>query len=692
MKRLLAPRSIAVVGASANPTAIGGQPIRQLLRHGFTGEIYPVNPKREEVQGLRCYPSVVDLPEGIDMAIVAVAARHVNGIVELCGARGIPYVAVLSSGFADAGGEGVRLQEELVATARRHGVRLIGPNSVGYVSMGEQVYAGFGAFFEYEFAAGTVSFVTQSGGVGGSLLTVLDEEGVGFRHFVHTGNAADLDIESMLDAFIDDDGTHVLLAYIEGLAENSAFGRVAQRALSAGKPLVAWKAGKSSASGSAVVSHTGRLAGDIDRYRALFERYGVIEVDDSSDLGDVLRLTQVGCVPLGRRVGVVSVSGGAGVIAADCLDVAKHIDLAEFSTQTEQAIADLLPSFATSRNPIDVTAQIFNEPDLFEKVVSALCQQDEVDVIVACVASVHGPVGERIAQAIVETQAAVDVPIAAVWASRDELNSAAFKVLESARIPLFRAPERALRALDRVAVLGRARTRDAGELEHGGPSTAVRVDSWERTTEVEVLEVLSSYGICTPKQRLVHSAAEAVEALREIGGPVVMKIQSPDVAHKAKIGGVHLGVADEGAAAAAYAELVDAAGAVDGAELRGIAVQQMVDPGVEVICGYLHDDVLGDFLLCGGGGSGVETVHDTQLIPMPATREDLRNAVAATRVASRLSAEPGTVAAVADVLWTLQRVVSDNTGRIGELEVNPVIVTANGAVAVDALAVHRSTR
>jgi acyl-CoA synthetase (NDP forming) len=692
MERFFRPKKVAVVGASANPLAIGGQPIRQMQLHGFEGDIYPVNPNRDRVQELPCYPSVADLPSGVDVAIIAVPAANVIEVVEQCGRQQIPFAVVLSSGFADAGGEGVRLQEALVECANRNGVRVVGPNCVGYISMAAKLYAGFGAFFDYQFAPGPVSFVTQSGGVGGSLLTILDELGIGFRHFIHTGNAADTDIELMLDAFIDDPGTHVLLAYVEGLAERSGLAAVARRALQAGKPLVAWKAGTSARSGGAVVSHTGRMAGDIDRYRAIFRKYGVIEVDDTADLGDVLVLAQAKCCPSGRRVGIVSVSGGAGVIAADCLEAAEYLTLAQFSTQTEARIAEMLPGFATSTNPVDVTAQIFNQPDLFEKVVAALCENDEVDLIVACVASVHSAVGERIAQAIRQARKSVDIPIIAVWASRRELNQAAFELLEAANVPLFRTPERALRAADKLGVLAEARARVAqlGEKSASGDDGAAAKFNWHRTTEVDVLQQLAAYGIGVPRLRMVGSESEAVEAREAMGGRVAMKIQSPDIAHKAAMGGVRLDIADKRAAAAAYHELMAAAAKVRDAEIRGVVVQEMVAEGPEAICGYVHDRVLGDFLLCGGGGANTEATHDVRLIPMPATKEEMEDAFSSTRIGQSLVRSKHGVNDVVDVLNRLQQIVIDSANGLSELEINPVIVASSGCIAVDALAIPRS--
>ncbi|MDN3519806.1 acetate--CoA ligase family protein [Aquisalimonas lutea] len=698
MRRLLSPSSIAVVGASTNPKAIGGQPIRQLFNHGYSGRVLPVNPNRDTVQELECFPSVSELPGDVDVALIAVPAPNVEGVVEECGKKGIPYAVVLSSGFADAGGDGIELQERLVKTAQKYGVRILGPNCVGYISMTHNFYGGFGAFFDYQFASGPVGFVTQSGGVGGGLLTILEERGIRFSHFLHTGNAADIDIETGIEAFVDDPDTNVILAYLEGLANNSRFRQVAERALVARKPIIAWKAGKSARSGTAVVSHTGRMAGDIDRYRAVFERYGVVEVDDTEDLSDTLKLAQMQCIPHGRRVGIVSVSGGAGVIAADCLEEAENVELVDFKDETERKISELLPGFATSRNPIDVTAQIFNEPDLFEKVVGAVCEENEVDVIVTCIASVHGEVGETIARAIADTQSKVGVPIVTVWASRDELNAPAFRILDEKVVPIFRSPERALRALDRVAAFGITLTAREKEKEARPTELPERLDGQydasqdkqlTRLTEFDTLEMLRTYGVAVPEQRLVTDEGDVSQALKDVGTPVVMKVQSPDIAHKAEIGGVALTVESEDDAITAYRQIMDAASKVSGAEIRGVVMQRKSRPGVEIICGYVRDAVLGDFLLCGGGGTDVEKKRDVQLIPMPATTREIRDKVRRVHAVRKFESQHHQFDSLITVISALQQFALDHAGDLGEPEINPVIINEDSVIAVDALAIAR---
>lgn len=687
MQHLFNPRSIAVVGASANPAATGAKPILQLQAHGYPGEIYPVNPKRDEVLGLRCYPSLAELPGSVDLVIVAVPAPAVPAVVEAAGRIGAPHVMVLSSGFSDAGGEGVERQDELAEIARTAGVRVIGPNCVGFISTQDRTYAGFGAFFDYEYRPGNVGFVTQSGGVGGSLLTVADEQGVRFSHFVHTGNAMDVDIETVLEEWVEHPGVNTLVAYIEGLGTSGQFSRVASRALEAGKPLVVWKAGQSSASASAVVSHTGRMAGDMERYRAVFERYGVLEVDDSQDMIDLLKLAQEGARPAGGRVGVISVSGGAGVVAADCLERADALELAEFSDAVEAQIAEQLPGFATAKNPVDVTAQIFADPQLFQRVVEVLKQHDAADQILACVASVHSTVGVQVAEAIVEASRSLGVPIVVAWSARDELNGEAFALLAAAGIPVYKSPERALKAMDRFTKFALKTRALNGTAADQTPLHAGR-RSWERTVEFDVLEELRTLGVRVPQQELVQNPSEAVEAASTVGYPLVVKLQSPDVPHKAAVGAVRVGLGSAQEVEDAAQHMFELAQSRPDDEMRGVLVQQMAQAGTELILGYLRDHSLGGFYLLGRGGSGVEQMGDRVLIPAPATHEEVVRQLTTLSVVADANLGQDSLDAVADVVMAMQRVVAESSAGLEEIEINPVIVRASDVTAVDALAVH----
>jgi acyl-CoA synthetase (NDP forming) len=373
------------------------------------------------------------------------------------------------------------------------------------------------------------------------------------------------------------------------------------------------------------------------------------------------------------------------VVAADFLETASGLSLADLPEEAVAEIAALLPDFATSRNPIDVTAQIFNEPELFERVVGALTRHRCVDQILACVASVHSEVGLRVAEAIVEARQALGVPIVVAWAARDSLNGKAFRLLREAGIPVFRSPERALRAMDSMMTFYSARSRIAEIEAPGAPGGDL---AWARSVEFDVLEALAQRGVAVPAQRLAATPAEAGEAAEEIGYPVVVKVQSPDIPHKADAGGVRLHLADREAAEAAAREILARAGDIAGAEVRGVVVQRMAEPGTELILGYLRDTALGGFLLFGRGGSGVEAMDDRVLVAAPAGREEILSRLAGLRIVAQQGIGKDGLNAIADVALGLQELAAASAPGLAELEVNPVIVRAGTVTAVDALAIE----
>ena len=337
--------------------------------------------------------------------------------------------------------------------------------------------------------------------------------------------------------------------------------------------------------------------------------------------------------PEGGRVGVVSVSGGAGVVAADYLEGSKNLSLADLGEDTVEKVAAPPPSFATARNPIDVTAQIFNEPDLFERVVAVLQENQAVDQILACVASVHSAVGVRVAEAIVVAAETLKLPIVVSWAARDSLNAEAFKLLEAANIPVFRSPERALKAMDSMTSFTDAQAGLVSLLDPASPAGSASAEklTWARSVEFDVLSALAGYGVTIPAQRMASTPEEAVAAAEAVGYPVAVKIQSPDIPHKVAAGGVRLRLKDAAEVAAGTAEIFNACRSAS-VESRGVVIQNMAAPGTELILGYIRDAALGGFILCGQGGSDVEAVNDRVLIPTPATSEEILAGLGSLRV------------------------------------------------------------
>jgi len=415
---VFSPRAVAVIGASADVSSIGGRTVHTLKTHGFEGKIYPINPKYEEIQGLRCYPSIEAVPGGVDLAVVAIGASHVSGILRQCGEKGVRSAMIVSAGFAETGVEGRRMQQEMAAIGREYNMRLIGPNCQGLMNLPDKVWAGFGSPFALDdLRPGTVSLATQSGGFGYAAVILTEEEGIGFRHVVSTGNEADLESLDFFEYFLEDAGTEVVAGYIEGFRDGRRFQRVAETALDRRKPLLIWKVGDSEVGQRAAASHTANLGGAAALYRAVFREKGVQEVSDVYELADLSRAFRGGKLPAGNRVGAVTISGGSGVLVADYC-AAHGLELPTLSQSTVEKMRGLVPSFASLVNPVDVTAHIFNDVTLLEKALHLLVEDDALDSLLIMPASVGGEMAVRIAREVARVSAQTPKPILMAWTAR----------------------------------------------------------------------------------------------------------------------------------------------------------------------------------------------------------------------------------------------------------------------------------
>ena len=391
IERLVSPRSIAIIGASNDPKSISGQPMRFLMQHGYRGELYPVNPKYQAISGVRCYACVDSLPGQPDLALILVAARRVPDMLRECARKGIAYAIIYSSGFAEAGPEGAALQRACTEIARETGIRLIGPNCQGLASTGSRVYAGFGAPFSVGYRQGGLSLISQSGGFGCALLLMADELGIGLRHFITTGNEADVSLLDLVDACIDDPQTSLIAAYIEGLKDAHRLVPIATRALDAAKPILAWKVGNTAAGANAAASHTANLGGASALYRAAFRQAGVIEVEDVADLGDYSMAFEARRFPEGDRIAVVTLSGGAGILITDTC-VERGMTLPPLTEATLARLRPLVPAFASLANPVDLTAGILADPQIFSDALQIIADDPDIDGIAIMAAAASGDV------------------------------------------------------------------------------------------------------------------------------------------------------------------------------------------------------------------------------------------------------------------------------------------------------------
>ena len=389
-ERLFHPKGIAIIGASADLGRIGGHPIKALKNAGYKGGIFPINPKYPELHGLACFPDVMSLKEPCDLAVVAVPAPGVAKAIRDCGKAGIPFAVVLTAGFRETGAEGRKLEAELKAAVAESGVRIVGPNCQGMLSIQSRVFAAFGSVAdETDFRPGAVSCAFQSGGFGYAIVNLAEAQGVGFRYCVSSGNETDIAMPELLSAFLDDPGTSLAFAYLEGTPDARPLLDVGRKSLETGKPVLIWKAGTTDAGVKAAASHTANMTGTYDLYRAAMRQCGIIEVDDVEPIVDLAKLFGQGRLPKGNTVGVLSISGGSGVVFADAA-VRGGLTLPPFAPQTLARLRQMIPAFGSAENPADITAALFNDKTLFARTLELVLADEGLDQLVVLIASISG--------------------------------------------------------------------------------------------------------------------------------------------------------------------------------------------------------------------------------------------------------------------------------------------------------------
>ncbi|MDK3021999.1 acetate--CoA ligase family protein [Cupriavidus taiwanensis] len=690
IQRLVAPRSVAVIGASADPAKTAGRPVSYLRKHGFSGAIYPVNPKVQAIDGLRCYPDIASLPEVPDVGIVLLGAERAHLAVRELAARGAGAAIVLASGYTETGAEGARRQAELIEAAGS--MRLLGPNTIGLVNLTDNIpLSASGALEMDQFPAGSIGVVSQSGGILGALLSRAAARGIGLSKLVSTSNEVDLDLADFIDYLADDEATRVIALYVESVRNPETFRRAALKAARAGKPVVAFKIGRSESGARAAVSHTGALAGADRMYDALFEQVGVMRAQTFSDLLDMPAALATGRKLAGNRVAILTSTGGAGTLVSDSLGVAG------FETPApDEATAAKLRALqqgdhaALDRNPIDVTLAGL-QPDLLRAAIRILLDSPSYDAVAVIVGSSSLAMPDLMANAMRDCLPDSDKPVIAyVSPHAPEVAS----LLNRRGVPAFSAPEACTVAIDAMLHAGRLRAVD----EAGTPTLPLPDLSAYGTgslDEAAAKTLFAGFGVAVAKEVVVADGAEATAAARSFSGNVVLKILSAEITHKSDVGGVAVNVpaADVASRLATMASDVQSA---TGIAPRRFLVQEMVKGGVEVILG-MHRDALGTAILLGMGGVAAELFGDTTLRLLPGARGLTREAALA--MIGRLKTAPllqgyrgrpkADVDALADTIVAFSRMVATLGDRLVEAEINPVFVlpTGQGVVAADGVAV-----
>jgi acyl-CoA synthetase (NDP forming) len=679
---LFRPASVAIIGASSDANRIGGRPVR-FSKYAFKGTILPINPNQKEVQGLPAFASVRDVPGPVDQAIVAVPAKAAVQAVDDCIAKGVKAIVMFSSGFAETGAEGRVTQVELARRCAAGGVKLLGPNSLGMLNVEAGLYSTFSSYFDPLWPrSGPVGIVSQSGAFGTYFLALAVERGLGFSHFVATGNEADIDVAACVDWLADDPATGVIMIYLEGCRDGARLRAALAKAAANRKPVIAMKVGVSDKGIAAIASHTGTLAGSDAVFDAVFRENNVHRARTLDELVDVAYACSGGVFPKSPRVGVVTISGGVGIQMADAA-AELGLELPRMPDTAQRQVLAMVP-FAGPANPVDATAQVINDWSMFTRILGIVAQEGDVDSVISFLAHTGTTPGvmERLKPALQEVRARFPdrVFILCMRMPREMAD-------EFARIGflVFEDPTRAIAAVAALARLAQryARPRVArGEIKAASALPAGPIN------EAEAKRILSEAGVSFAPERIARTRDEAVAAAQEIGFPAVLKILSADIVHKSEAGGVVLGLRSAEDVASAYDTMMaTVAKREPNARIDGVLVARMID-GVETVIGVKRDTVFGPVVMFGLGGVYVEVLKDVivRLAPVDhATALEMIHAIKGfPLLAGARGRPPADLGALADALVAVSRFGAAHP-EVASAEINPFIALPQGGVAVDAL-------
>lgn len=681
---LLSPVSVAVVGASEDVSRIGGRPIAAMLAAGYAGRVWPVNPKRNTVQGLPCFAQIDDLPGPPDAALIAIPAQMVPAAIEALGRKGCKAATLFSAGFAETGADGVAAQRELLDLARRYGLRLLGPNTLGVYNVDIGYYGTFSSSLDTGFPLrGNIGIASQSGAFGAHLGALARDRGLGSSVLMTTGNEADITVADAIAWMAQSDRTDVICAYMEAVNDVPAFLDALDAARAAGKPVIALKSGRSAVGSRAAASHTASLTGNAMVSDAILDEHGVISVRDPESMLDIAYVASRKITPRSHSLGVITVSGGAGIVISD---EAERIGLPmpAMPPAAQARLMQILP-YAAPENPLDCTAQALNEPALLEIFTRAALQDGGYGAVLCFFTYVAG------SPKMVDTIVAAMKPLRADFPDRiiAICGLGAADVLaryDAEGILVFKDPCRAVRAIDAVL---RSGSRPAPPLRPAVTQVDLPADSPD---EVEAKAILSQAGIASAPERRVETVEDAVTAAVAIGFPVVMKILSPDIVHKSDIGAVKLGLHDADAVREAYTEIRAAvARRVPDARVTGMLVARQLDGGVECLMGINRDATFGAVAVFGLGGIFVELLDDVAVRSCPFNEDVAREMIGAIRGADILRGVRGRAPvdtdALAAMLSRLSIFAASAGDRLMSVDLNPVLAlpVGQGAYALDAV-------
>ncbi|WP_280812718.1 acetate--CoA ligase family protein [Variovorax sp. TBS-050B] len=699
---VFAPRSIAIFGASDDVTKIGGRPLQFLQKYGYRGAILPINRKGGTVQSLPAHASLAELSQVPDLALMAVPPEAVLEAVRDCAARGVRAAVILSSGFSEMGEAGARLQAEIGEVARSSGMRVVGPNCLGAIGVPERSIATFSVALEAAFPnEGPVGIVSQSGNLGSYTMRLAVERGIGISRLLTTGNECDVDIADGIAALAGDPGTRVILCCMETCRHAGKLLRALAMAREAGKPVIVLKVGVSDAGSAAAASHTGALAGSDAVFDAVLRKAGALRVPSIEQLievGHAVAVAGAAGLPRGGRVALVTASGGFGVLMADAAS-AQGLELPRLSAATQARILSALP-YASPANPVDMTAQVSSRPELLVQVLSAVAEDPGCDAILLQSAYAFQMPRLRDVYLAALEQVRRDHPAKPILlcckAPRD--TAAQLHRMGLATVETIDVACATLAALVRLGTADRVPAEVVAALPPAEPLPAEPLPADAFAGEAGAKAVLAKAGLPVLREATATSREGALAAARDIGFPVVLKIVSPDIAHKTEVGGVVVGIASEEQLGAEYdAMRARVAQKAPAARIAGVLVAQMARSGTELILGTTRDPVFGPVVMVGLGGIFAEVLRDVALQPAPVSEAEamrmLRSLKAFALLDGARGRPPADVAAAARAVAALSRFAAQHADTVAEIDINPLVVLdqGQGAFALDALLVPATT-
>jgi acetyltransferase len=696
---LFSPDSIALIGASRDLEKIPGRLLSMLRKNEFPGKIFPINPNYGDIDGLKCYPSIADVGQPIDLAIVIIPARVVLGALEQCAAVGVKNAVIISSGFAEEGGDSAAIQDAIAELAKKTGMRISGPNAEGFYSQAQRVAATFSPTVDVKPGTAQliatkrrIGIVAQSGGIGFAIYHRAKALGVALSYIISAGNESDLGAGEFFEYMVQDASTDVILLFIEGIRDVDKFLVAARRAAEIGKPVVVTKVGRSGAGERAAASHTASMAGWSAAYDAVFAKYGFIISNDLDEAVTIAAVLTTNPLPRGDRVAVLTVSGGAGIWGADTVSM-QGLQVPELSEPIQKEISTLLPSYGATRNPIDVTAQGVHSGGL-QKSIDLLDASDEVDailVVLSLSSDTRMPFKQAELKPVIDAQNKPIVFYSYTLPSnfaRKELAASGAVVLSGLTHVGVAMRQLVQRAKFRLAPPAEAAASRLHDL-------AARLKS-ATLSESDSKSLLRDAGIALPDEILVTEKSALDDAVARTGFPIAMKIQSRDIPHKSEVGGVRVNIASKGEAFAAYEALLESARRHrPDAVIQGVLVGPMAKKGVEIIVGTLLDATFGPMVMVGLGGITTELFRDVIYRPAPVSAAEASSMLAELKAAPLLNGFRGAaktdIPALSQLISQVSVLAAQFRAEISEIEINPVLVhrQGQGVTIVDALVVPK---